>query len=53
MSKRQKEKERYLGLGNMETRNALSQLRLSSLKLANVTGKLYKTKKRRTNMQIL
>ena len=29
----------------MEIRDALSQLRLSSLKLADVTGKCYKTKK--------
>ena len=39
------EKERYLGLGNMEIRNALSKLRLSSFKLAIVTGKWFKTKK--------
>ena len=39
------EKERYLGLGNIEIRNALSKLRLSSLKVAIVTGKWFKTKK--------
>ena len=33
------EKERYLGLGNMEIGNALSKLRLSSLKFAIVTRK--------------
>ena len=33
------EKEGYLGLGNMKTRNALSKLRLSSLKLAIVAEK--------------
>ena len=33
------EKERYLGLGNMEIGNALSKLRLPSLKFAIVTGK--------------
>ena len=39
------EKERYLGLENMEIRNALSKLKLSSFKLAMVTGKWFKTKK--------
>ena len=39
------EKERYLGLGNIEIRNALSKLRLFSFKLAIVTGKWFKTKK--------
>ena len=38
------EKERYLGLGNLEITNALSKLRLSSFKLAIVTGKRFKTK---------
>ena len=41
------EKERYLGLGNMEIRKALSKLRLSSSKLAIATGKWFKTKKRK------
>ena len=45
MPKGQKEKERYLGLGNIEITNVLSKLNLSSLKLVNVTGKWYKTKK--------
>ena len=31
------EKERYLGLGNMQIRNALSKLRTLSFKLATVT----------------
>ena len=39
------EKERYLDLGNMEIKNVLSKLRLSSFKLAIVTGKWFKTKK--------
>ena len=39
------EKEIYLDLRNMEIRNALSKLRLSSFKLAIVTGKWFKTKK--------
>ena len=48
------EKERYLDLGNMEITNTLSKLRLSSFKIAMVTGKWFKKKKRRrTNMQIL
>ena len=36
---------KYLGLGNMEVRNALSKLRVSSFKLAIVTEKWFKTKK--------
>ena len=40
------EKERYLGLGNMEMRNALSKVRLSSFKFAIVTGKWFKIKKK-------
>ena len=39
------EKERYLNLKNFEIRNALSKLRLSSNKLAVVTGKWYKINK--------
>ena len=39
------EKERYLDLRNMEIRNALSKLRLSSFEFATVTGKWFKTKK--------
>ena len=46
------EKERYLGLGNMEIRNALSKLRICSFKLAIVTENGSKQKKR-TNIQIL
>ena len=42
------EKERYLlRLRNMKIRNALSKLRLSSFKLAIVTGKWFKTKKKK------
>ena len=40
------EKERYLNLKNFEIRNALSQLRLSANKLAVVTGKWCKIKKK-------
>ena len=50
--KEKHEKERYLGLGNMEIRNALSKLRMFSFKLANVTENGSK-QKWRTNMQIL
>ena len=39
------ERERYLNLKNFEIRNALFKLRLSSNKLAVVTGKWYKIKK--------
>ena len=39
------EKERYLNLKNFEIRNSLSKLRLSSNKLAVVTGKWYKINK--------
>ena len=39
------EEERYLNLKNFEIRNALSKLRLSSNKLAVVTGKWYKINK--------
>ena len=45
MSKRQK--ERYLSFKNMKIRNALSKLKLSFLKLAIVTGKWNKTKKKK------
>ena len=37
-------KEKYLDFGNMEIRNVLSKLRLSSFKLAIVTGKWFETK---------
>ena len=50
--KDKQEKERYLGLGNMEIKNALSKLRLPSFKLAIVTA-IWFQKKRKTNMQIL
>ena len=40
------EKERYLGLGNMEIRNALSKLIPFSLKLAIVARKSFKTEKK-------
>ena len=38
-------KERYLNMKNFEIRNVISKLRLSSNKLAVVTGKWYKIKK--------
>ena len=50
--KDKQEKEGYLGLGNMEIKNALSKLRLPSFKLAIVTAKWFQ-KKRKTNIEIL
>ena len=44
--KDKQEKEKYLGVGNMEIMNALSKLRLSFFKLAIVTGKWLKQKKK-------
>ena len=40
------EKERYLDLRNVKIRTVLSKLRLSSFKLAIVTGKWFKKKKK-------
>ena len=53
MSKDKHKKERYWRLANIEIKNASSKLKLPSFKLAIVTGKWFKTKKRRTNTQIL
>ena len=44
------EKERYLNLKNFEIRSSLSKLRLSSNKLAVVTGKWYKIKKKKQTL---